>query len=409
MINSQDEIQSIRKQIIYHRRRLNLLKEKRAKQGINVDPEIVIEIEDIEAENEQLKAKLRALDGLKGLIQITLEDQFSPELLEAAQRAFASVLNIQMEQVQVAFVREGSTVLLVQTPKEAIDRLVEAVNSGDGSVKQFEIRQLFVVDTMAGANLQGARLDKLDLFDVDLRNVNLSQASLYQTILSGANLSQANLSHSNLFDAKLEWVNLRGAWLDRATKIENKWRLVWDIVNRSVVHLNLSQTNLTEADLSGANLELTNLQASNLWRADLSKANLQGANLKGANLAGTILWGTDLRGVELSQANLRGAWLDETTRVDDKWRLVWEIVSYGAAERDLHGLDLSEANLSRANLIGADLVGADLSHTILSQANLNGANLTNADLTGADLADVISNEHTRWPWQTRRVWQKASV
>ena len=56
-----NELESTKKQIIYHRRRLNLLKEKKARQGINVDPEIIIEIEDIETEIAELEIQLKDL------------------------------------------------------------------------------------------------------------------------------------------------------------------------------------------------------------------------------------------------------------------------------------------------------------------------------------------------------------
>ncbi|MBN1312177.1 MAG: pentapeptide repeat-containing protein [Anaerolineae bacterium] len=69
------------------------------------------------------------------------------------------------------------------------------------------------------------------------------------------------------------------------------------------------------------------------------------------------------------------------------------------SNKDLAGIDLSDAFLSNANLSGADLSGANLQGATLSKAdltnaNLSGANLTDADLskadlTGANLDDAI--------------------
>ena len=78
------------------------------------------------------------------------------------------------------------------------------------------------------------------------------------------------------------------------------------------------------------------------------------------------------QGYEKSLADLRGAKIDETTQIDAKWRLVWEIVNQGAASRDLHQVDLR----------GADLTGADL---------------TGADLQGVYLKRAVYDTETRWP------------
>ena len=146
------------------------------------------------------------------------------------------------------------------------------------------------------------------------------------------------------------------------------------------------QGSLTRFNLSGADLRLVDLAGANLTLANLSRADLQEANLSQA----------DLRRADLNGANLRGAQIDETTQIDDKWRLVWEIVTQGAVGRDLRGADLSGANLSganlsgaklrEANLRGADLHKADLRKANLSWANLSWANLSETNLSGADLS-----------------------
>ncbi len=96
------------------------------------------------------------------------------------------------------------------------------------------------------------------------------------------------------------------------------------------------------------------------------------------------------------QLPIAGEFLDlvdnsSTLTSDDKARLVQEIVTERARDRnlrgaDLRGADLSGANLSGADLRGADLSGANLSGANLSDANLSRANLSDADLSGADLS-----------------------
>ena len=75
--------------------------------------------------------------------------------------------------------------------------------------------------------------------------------------------------------------------------------------------------------------------------ANLSGTNLARANLKGANLKGADLRSADLTGAALHRAQLDGSSLDDKTRIDDKWRLVWNIVNRGVAHRDLSGANLA--------------------------------------------------------------------
>lgn len=81
---------------------------------------------------------------------------------------------------------------------------------------------------------------------------------------------------------------------------------------------------------------------------------------------------------------------ENSTKPENKWDLVQEIVSQGARGRSLSGVNLSDADLSgsnffRANLSDAYLNGTDLGSAKLNYANLSRANLGNANLTSADL------------------------
>jgi uncharacterized protein YjbI with pentapeptide repeats/DNA-binding Xre family transcriptional regulator len=123
---------------------------------------------------------------------------------------------------------------------------------------------------------------------------------------------------------------------DESNELNDKWRLVQEIVSQVVDGRNLSGADLSDADLSDAILKRVNLS-----NADLSNADLSGADLSGADLSGADLSGADLSGADLSGADLSGAILSVT---------------------DLSGTDLSGAILSDAILSGA----------ILSDDNLRG-------------------------------------
>jgi uncharacterized protein YjbI with pentapeptide repeats len=150
----------------------------------------------------------------------------------------------------------------------------------------------------------------------------------------------------------------------------------------------MEQPDFSEANMSGADLSSSILVQMNLAGANFSNANLQGVDMRFSLAAQTILENADLRNANLThtsfgQARFHQAILDETTQIDDKWRLVWFLVNYGAEGLDLRGVNLSAANLSGIDLSAADLSGADLTYANLINVNLSNVNLTNANLKGA--------------------------
>jgi uncharacterized protein YjbI with pentapeptide repeats len=148
---------------------------------------------------------------------------------------------------------------------------------------------------LSGINLRGANLSESDLISTNLSRSDLGGANLSQADLSNANLISADLSDANLFLAKLH-----GSRINKMTKLDSKWALVWKIVNKDA-----EKKNLSSVDLSGANLSNANLKFVNLSSADLCHANLSGANLSGANLSNANLECADLSDADLSNANLR--------------------------------------------------------------------------------------------------------
>jgi uncharacterized protein YjbI with pentapeptide repeats len=161
-------------------------------------------------------------------------------------------------------------------------------------------------------------------------------------------------------------------------KILQRGVLVWNQWRREKL---IARPDLRGADLDGADLRDADLRWTNLSEANLNEANLNGANL----------WRADLSGANLRRANLVNAGIDDTTRIDDKWRLAREIVNQPREGRDLQRADLSGANLNGANLNGANLGGASLGDADLSGANLIRANLIKANLIRADLRGANLN------------------
>lgn len=252
---------------------------------------------------------------------------------------------------------------------------------------------------LIAANLAGVDLSRANLHAADLEDANLAQANLSGADLSGANLNGANLSGANLRGANLTGgadlgrTHLRGAVLDDQTQIDDRWRVVWDIVNHGAVGRNLSgydlsQANLEGADLSRADLHRAVLRQVYLYRADLSQAdlsesdlreaNLSAANLQRANLHQASLYDADLTGADLRQADLSEADLTEAAL--------------------LQGTDLREANLRRANLTRAFFNPRLNPPPLLSGADLSGANLHGAIFSSqVDLSQVKYDNLTIWP------------
>jgi uncharacterized protein YjbI with pentapeptide repeats len=292
--------------------------------------------------------------------------------------------------------------------------LSEANLSGTNlSGAEFHVSTIINNTNFRLSNLRGS-----DLRGLDLSFNNFSGANLAGANLAGANLTGVNLAGANLTGANLQYTNLRQIQIQE-TIIDEKWKLIWDIINnvsegRDLHGLDLSMAdlegaNLSEADLrnvnfTGAKLNRANFTNSNLVQANLSESDINMAILKMANLRFASLCESDLSGADLSEAdlgeaNLKHAKLHRTkiqkAIIDPKWYLVWDVVNNGAEGRDLSGGDLSEADLSGANFKNANLSGSNFSRSILegsdfSLTNLSGANFNKANLLGVnfDLSDL---------------------
>ncbi|MGK7888158.1 MAG: pentapeptide repeat-containing protein [Leptolyngbyaceae cyanobacterium] len=133
-------------------------------------------------------------------------------------------------------------------------------------------------------------------------------------------------------------------------------------------------------------LDLSHIDFSNadLCFCNLSQTNLSGANLTQANLQGIYLEGSSI---------------DQTTRLDSKWQIMWTLVNQGHNDLDLRGVNLSGIEVSWMDEDAViDLSGADLERAIFKQMDLGkfiftGANLKNADLSGAEEATMFDHSN----------------
>ena len=265
--------------------------------------------------------------------------------------------------IKITDIKEGSIRIIVEGSQEDIERLIS----------QFELRELTEVSGYPVENIQilsessdddeNNELEQKWRLVQEIVTQGAKGRNLSGTDLSDADLSDANLSRADLSSADLSSADLCGVNLSDANLSDA------NLSDATLRNAKLRGTNLSRADLSGADLSGTTLRNANLSGADLIDANLSGADLRGANLSDATLRNANLSGADLSGANLSGADLS--------------VADLSGA--DLSGADLSEADLFYANLSGADLIDAKLSVAKLSVADLSRADLSRADLSRADL------------------------
>jgi len=166
---------------------------------------------------------------------------------------------------------------------------------------------------------------------------------------------------------------------DESNELNDKWRLVQEIISQVVDTRKLSGADLSDANLSDANLSDANLSDANLSDADLRGADLRGADLRGADLRGADLRGANLNRTSLRDVNLISADLRDTNLI------IADLRGANLRGADLRDANLISADLRDANLRGANLISADLRDANLRGANLRDANLRDANLRGANL------------------------
>ena len=232
---------------------------------------------------------------------------------------------------------------------------------------------------LPGAQLMDASLEFVDLSGSDLRGASLENANLYGAKLIEADLSDATLSGANLKHAQLERSNLRRATLTRIHLGTSLLPLPFD---GEVFGVEIEPVQFSYTTLIGADLRDANLKEVDFFYSDLTQARLSGADLTEAKFFETDLSTADLSGAILTRASFEGAILNDNTRLDRKWRQLWELVN-GVRSFDMQRLDLTGANLGYLDLSGKDLSGLNLSEAEFHNCRFVQANLQETNLTGA--------------------------
>lgn len=233
------------------------------------------------------------------------------------------------------------------------------------------------------ANLQGADLQATYLVSADLREASCESANFENAFLSYIHLQGAYLHDADLQNAILESADLQNAILDSAD-LRNAFLLGTHLRGAYLHDANLQRAWLQGACLEGALLTGADLRYAKLQYAKLRGAYLQGSTLQDADLKGADLLGSHLLGAKLKGAKLYAARLDHYTQIDNKWRLIWQIVNGNAPRNNLTKEDLSGAYLAHAELNNFDLTGA----------NLRGVNLSGAKINGTVFDDIQVDQET---------------
>jgi uncharacterized protein YjbI with pentapeptide repeats len=210
-------------------------------------------------------------------------------------------------------------------------------------------------------------LSYAELDDTDLRRAKIEYSDLRNAFLRRANLKRTNLSNSDLEGAKLNHANL------------SKANLMDTILENAVLEeVKFDEAWLADADLAGANLRRAHLESAILIDTSLENAVLEEANLFEANFSKANLAGANLRGAYLELAHLRGAILTKT-------------------------------DLTGAFLQSVDLRDADLSNSTIVRANLDSAILVNTNLSGATIIDSKIYGISAWNVNLKNVRKQANL
>lgn len=156
----------IKKLIVSQKRRLQKRKEQQASFGLDVPPHILTEIEDIEAEIKKLQTELEALEDSgvdeesqralselaedtepKQRAQIYLQGDFSSLSLDrrsAAIDAFAAVMGISPQAIEVYRVYEGSIVFDLGIPSSAVQRLRSLLQSNSAQLRLLKVEKVIL-------------------------------------------------------------------------------------------------------------------------------------------------------------------------------------------------------------------------------------------------------------------------
>ena len=187
-------------------------------------------------------------------------------------------------------------------------------------------------------DLRGRNLTAKDLSNVNFSYADLDGVSFARSIIAGANFSHAKNINKNSLE---------------------------DVLQNQINGVNLSYTDLSGVNFSRSQLHNTNLEGAILYNTKWYRAE----------------YGTraDLKDIILKNAKLQKRFTKSSL----------EGLSYltqSAQDKDLSGVELSDANFNNANLSGFNFEGADLEGVNWTGAKVTGVNFYRARVNCADLA-----------------------
>lgn len=323
---------------------------------------------------EAMRDRLRAIAS-QGVKVPDLEKLGDPELIAKLEQAEDKLLSAYQRQTQVF---PAAAPISQEEAKQRGAALMEAAKAGENLWRRDFTR----------ADLRGAKLDELNLSGAFLEGADLSGASLRSCELSDVVFARANLEDADLSSASLQRANLAEANL-KGTQLSNA----------RLAEANLMRAKLVTADFSGAGLA-----SVMLFEAEFSETCFVGANLSGAYFIRQKLNSCDFEGADLElsafvessgdQLRFDGAKLRRATFVEcafpsSSWSRAEMVGATLAKSCDLTGADFRWANLERTTWMQSKLEGANFGEAKLRMANLAEAKAQGCKLYRADLRRAV--------------------
>ena len=219
-----------------------------------------------------------------------------------------------------------------------------------------------------------------DLQNSDFSGENLENSDFFRADLRGSDFENAILSNVDFRLANLEDVNFKNA------KIDN---------------IKLRQNNLKNADFT--NVNFTDVDLTNV---DFTEAKLKNAILYNKDLSKTFFYNADLTGASITKSDILNVFFNDVniSEVDFTNTFLHEIDFRYIKDRDISGVDFTDAMIRYSDLQNMSFVKNKFHQTIFERSNLEksdfskintisesvfaGTNLKNTNFSGVNFGEV---------------------